>query len=84
MFLFFARRFGFGPMGLAYAGYRVWRRLTPQQKAAISARASGFLARARGGGSKRRSSVAGVDRSSAERVGAATAPNEENPADRRP
>lgn len=84
MFLFRARRFGFGPVGLAYAGYRVWRRLTPQQKAAIRARGAGLLTRARGAATRRSTPVADVDRFSAERVGAATAPNEENPTDRRP
>ena len=39
MFLFAARRFGrMGPLGIAYTGYRLWRRLSPQQKQALRAR----------------------------------------------
>jgi acyl-CoA reductase-like NAD-dependent aldehyde dehydrogenase len=84
MFLFRARRFGFGPLGLVYAAYRVWRRLTPQQRAAIGARAGSLLRRARGASAARPTSVADVDPASAERVGAATAPTEENPTEPRP
>jgi len=50
MFLFGARRFGrMGPLGLAYTGYRLWRRLSPEQKRAIKARASNLTGRLRGG-----------------------------------
>jgi hypothetical protein len=43
MFLFGARRFGrMGPLGLAYTGYQLWRRLSPQQKQALKSRATQF------------------------------------------
>jgi hypothetical protein len=48
MFLFGARRFGrMGPMGLAYTGYQIYRRLSPQQKQAIRMRAGQLASRAR-------------------------------------
>jgi hypothetical protein len=84
MFLFRARRFGFGPLGLAYAAYRLWRRLTPHQRAAIRTRAGSLLGRARAASSTRLTPFADVDPTSAERVGAATAPTEENPTEPRP
>ncbi len=40
VFLFGLRRFGrLGPMGLAYTGLQMWRRLFPQQKQAVRMRA---------------------------------------------
>jgi hypothetical protein len=49
MFLFGARRFGrLGPLGIAYTGYRLWRRLSPEQKQALRARALALSERARG------------------------------------
>jgi hypothetical protein len=48
MFLL-ARRFGrLGPLGIAYTGYRLWRRLSPEQKQALRARALALSERARG------------------------------------
>ena len=50
MFLFGARRFGrMGPIGIADAGYRLWRRLSPEQKHALRARALAIVHRARAG-----------------------------------
>jgi hypothetical protein len=40
MFLFGLRRFRMGPLGLAFTGYQLWRRLSPQQKQALRARAT--------------------------------------------
>jgi hypothetical protein len=41
MFLFRASRFArMGPVGVAFAGYELWRRLSPQQRQAIRARAA--------------------------------------------
>jgi hypothetical protein len=38
MFLFGMRRFGrMGPLGLLFTAYRLWRRLSPQQKQALRA-----------------------------------------------
>jgi len=56
MFLFVARRFGrFGPLGFAYTGYQLWRRLSPQQKQALRAHAAAVVERAR---NRRRDSAA--------------------------
>jgi hypothetical protein len=50
MFLFAALRFGrMGPLGIAYTGYRLWRRLSPEQKQALRARAVALAHRARAG-----------------------------------
>jgi len=41
MFLFGARRFGrMGPLGLALAGYQLWRRMSPEQKKRVRRHAS--------------------------------------------
>lgn len=48
MFLFGARRFGrVGPLGLAYTGYQLYKRLSPQQKQAIRARTGQLAGRVR-------------------------------------
>jgi hypothetical protein len=45
---FGARRFGrMGPLSLAFAGYRMWQRLSPQQKQAVRARATQVAAQLR-------------------------------------
>lgn len=50
MFLFGFRRFGrLGPLGVAYAGYRLWRRLSPAQKQALRARTVAIAERVRAG-----------------------------------
>lgn len=50
MFLFGTRRFGrIGPLGIAYTGYRLWRRLSPEQKQALRARAVALAHHARAG-----------------------------------
>lgn len=72
--LFRLGRFGrMTPLGLALTGYRVWRRLSPQQKAAIRRRVRGVTGRARRGGSAREP----VTAATMSRVGSATAPDEE-------
>jgi hypothetical protein len=41
VFVFGARRLGrMGPLGLAFTAYRLWRRLSPQQKQAIRGHAT--------------------------------------------
>ena len=48
MFLFGMRRFGrMGPLGLAYTGYQLWRRLSPAQKQRIRGGATSLAGRAR-------------------------------------
>lgn len=50
MFFLFGGRRGFrrmGPAGMAFALYRGWRRLSPEQKAQITARARALAAGAR-------------------------------------
>jgi hypothetical protein len=43
------RRFkGLGPLGLAFMGYRLWRRLSAQQKSAIRERAGSAASKLRG------------------------------------
>ena len=55
MFLFGMRRFGrMGPLGLAYTGYQMWRRLSPQQKQAIRQRVGGLAQSARQANARRR------------------------------
>jgi hypothetical protein len=65
-----------GPLGIAFMGYRLWRRLSPRQKAAIRHRISTLVPRAKQG-------AAGSEKAAApstmSRVGTATAPNEEIP-----
>jgi hypothetical protein len=78
VFLFRAGRFGrMGPLGMAFMGYRVWRRLSPQQKASIRQRVSDVAGHVSPGSSAPRP-VAGAP-STMSRVGSATAPNEEIP-----
>lgn len=36
------------PLGIAYAGYQLWRRLSPQQKQAIKTRAGNLATQIRG------------------------------------
>jgi hypothetical protein len=50
MFLFGLRRFGrLGPLGLAYTAYRLWRRLSPQQRQAVRRRTRQAADRIRAG-----------------------------------
>lgn len=80
VFLFRLARVGrMGPMGLAFTGYQLWRRLSPQQKAAIRSRAGVLVRRARDRRRDAGAADAGAARSVSSRVGAATAPQEENP-----
>lgn len=80
MFLFRLGRVGrMGPMGLAFTAYQLWRRLSPQQKAAIRSRAGLLVRRVRDRGEGADTTDAGAARSLSSRVGAATAPHEENP-----
>jgi hypothetical protein len=85
MFLFGLRRFGrFGPLGLAYTAYRLWRRLTPAQKARLRGHAAGVAGRARGSQRAERFDPAVSEPGSASldpsgQIGAATAPAEEIP-----
>jgi hypothetical protein len=51
---FFMRRGGFGsvgPLGMAFAAYRFWRRLSPQQRQQAAGRVRNFSTRLRGGSS---------------------------------
>jgi hypothetical protein len=66
-----------GPLGIAFTGYQLWRRLSPQQRATIRARSGGLLTRMRRPNIVERPAAA--RRVIAARVGAATAPQEENP-----
>ncbi|HET7136758.1 MAG TPA: hypothetical protein VFI04_00240 [Gaiellaceae bacterium] len=76
MFLLRVGRFGrIGPLGLAYTGYRMWRRLSPQQKAAIRRRVGGVAGRVRRGRSS--GGPGGQAPATMSRVGVATAPSEE-------
>ena len=91
MFLFGGvRRFrGMGPLGVAFMGYRLWRRLSVQQKAAIRERAGGVVGKLRRSTSSQQHTVQptvtapprGQDDTAARTVaanaGAATAPIEE-------
>jgi hypothetical protein len=65
-----------GPLGIALTGYQLWRRLSPKQKAAIRSWAGTIVTRMRSAVASRRAVSA---RATASRVGAATAPQEENP-----
>jgi len=48
MVFFGARRFGrMGPLGLAYTGYQLWKRLSPQQKQAVTSSATQLAGRLR-------------------------------------
>jgi hypothetical protein len=85
MFLFRLRRFGrLGPLGLAYTAYRLWRRLTPAQKATLRGHASGVAGRVRGRQRPGAFVPAEGEHGSANldpsgQIGAATAPAEEIP-----
>ena len=47
--MFLSRLFRpFGPLGLAFMAYRLWRRLSPQQKAALKERVRRLTTRMRG------------------------------------
>jgi hypothetical protein len=58
-------------------GYRMWRRLSPQQKAAIRQRVTGAAQQVRRGRTARGTVTA--EPSTMSRVGSATAPDEEIP-----
>jgi hypothetical protein len=81
VFLFRLGRLGrMGPLGIAFTGYQLWRRLSPQQRAALKQRGSGFVAQAkkrRAGGPRLTDTPSVISR-----VGAATAPAGENPLNR--
>ena len=49
MFFFRAARFGrMGPLGLAFTGYQLWRRLSPAQKAAMRSKTQDLVGNLRG------------------------------------
>lgn len=76
MFLFRFARFGrMGPLGMAFMAYRMWRRLSPQQKAAIRRGVGGVAAGITRRGRVRTPATAAP--STMSRVGSATAPSEE-------
>jgi hypothetical protein len=77
MFLLRLSRLGrIGPVGIAFTAFQLWRRLSPQQRAALRARASSVVVEARG---RRARNSRDVKLSAASKVGAATASPEENP-----
>jgi hypothetical protein len=43
--VFFLGTRKFGPLGMAYTGYRMWRRLSPQQKAMLRGHAGTLAGR---------------------------------------
>jgi hypothetical protein len=78
VFLFRVGRFGrLGPWWFAFLAYRMWRRLSPQQKAAIRARVGGVVGQVRRARTNRAAMTAVP--STMSRVGSATAPREEIP-----
>jgi hypothetical protein len=79
VFLFRVGRFGrMGPLGMAFMGYQMWRRLSPQHKAAIGKRVSAIAGQIRRGRDARRPEETSASSTMA-RVGSATAPGEEIP-----